>query len=57
MKDPTFLLVAGVITALLLPTLVFLPAMELKLAAFVAIVAAACGVAAVVVKLRKKNPK
>ena len=55
MKDPTFLLVAGVITALLLPTLVFLPAMELKLAAFVAIVAAACGVAAVVVRLRKKG--
>ena len=55
MKDQTFLLVAGVITALLLPTLVFLPTVEMKLAAFVAIVAVAAGIAALVVKLRKKT--
>ena len=48
-------MIAGVITALLLPTLVFLPTMEQKAAAFVAIIAVACGVAALVVKLRKKS--
>ena len=48
-------MVAGVITALLLPALVFVPTLELKLGAFVAIVAAAAGIAALVVKLRKKS--
>ena len=51
----TFLLIAGVITALLLPALVFLQTVELKLAGFVVIVAVSCGIAAVVVKLRKKS--
>ncbi len=55
MKDQTFLLVAGLVTALLLPTLVFLPSMEQKLAAFVAIIAVAAGIATLVVKFRKKN--
>ena len=55
MKDQTFLLVAGAVTALLLPALVFLQTMELKLAGFVAILAVACGIAALVVKLRKKS--
>ena len=32
--NQTFLMIAGAITALLLPTLVFLPILELKLAAF-----------------------
>ena len=48
-----FLLVAGVITALLLPALVFLPTLEQKAIAFVAIIAAASGIAALVVKLKK----
>ena len=55
MKDQTFLLVAGVTTALLLPLLVFLHTMEQKLAGFVAILVAACGIAALVVRLRKKS--
>ena len=50
-----FLMIAGVITALLLPALVFLQTMELKLAGFIAIVAVACGAAALVVRLKKKN--
>ena len=53
--NQTFLLVAGVITALLLPALVFLQTMEQKLAGFVAILVVACGIAALVVKLRKKS--
>ena len=55
MKDQTFLLLAGIITALLLPALVFLPTLEQKAAGFVAIVAVACGIAALVAKLRKKS--
>ena len=55
MKDQTFLLVAGAITALLLPTLVFLPTVEQKAVAFVAIIAVAAGVAALVVRLKKKS--
>ena len=55
MKDQTFLLVAGVITALFLPALVFLQTTELKLIGFIVILAAACGIAALVVKLRKKS--
>lgn len=51
--NQTFLMIAGAITALLLPTLVFLPSLELKLMAFIGIVAAACGIAALVVKLKK----
>ena len=45
-----FLLVAGVITALLLPTLVFMPTLEQKAIAFVAIIAVASGIAALVKK-------
>ena len=52
--NQTFLLIAGVITALLLPLLVFLQTMEQKLGGFVAILVVACGVAALVVKLRAK---
>ena len=55
MKHQTFLLVAGVITALALPLLVFLPSMEQKLVAFVAILVVACGIAALFVKLRRKS--
>jgi uncharacterized membrane protein HdeD (DUF308 family) len=51
----TFLMIAGVITALLLPALVFIPSMELKLAAFVGILVVASGIAALAVKLRKKS--
>ena len=53
--NQTFLMVAGIITALLLPALVFLPSMEQKLAAFVGIVVVACAIAALVVKLKKKG--
>ena len=53
--NQTFLMIAGAITALLLPALVFLPGMELKLAGFIAIIAVAAGVAALIVKLRKKS--
>ena len=53
--NQTFLMIAGVITALLLPTLVFLPSLEQKIVAFIAIIAIACGVAALVVKLKKKS--
>ena len=55
MKNQTFLLIAGIITALLLPMLVFLQTVELKLAGFVGILVVACGIAALVVKLRKKS--
>lgn len=55
MKNQTFLLIAGVITALLLPALVFLPTMEQKIAGFVAILVVAVGISALVVKLRKKS--
>jgi hypothetical protein len=54
-KDQTFLLIAGVITALLLPALVFLPTMEQKFAGFVGIIVVAAGIAALVVKLKKKS--
>jgi hypothetical protein len=54
-KDQTFLLIAGVITALLLPALVFLPTVELKLAGFIAILVVAAGIAALIVKLKKKT--
>ena len=53
--NQTFLLIAGVITALLLPGLVFLQTMEQMLAGFVGILVVACGIAALVVKLRKKS--
>ena len=53
--NQTFLLVAGIVTALLLPALVFLQTMEQKLAGFVAILVIACGIAALVVKLKKRS--
>ena len=53
--NQTFLLVAGIVTALLLPALVFLQTMEQKLAGFVAILVVACGIAALVVKLKKRS--
>jgi len=48
-------MIAGVLTALALPALVFLPTLEQKAAGFVAIIAVACGIAALVAKLRKKS--
>jgi len=48
-------MIAGALTALALPALVFLPTMGEKLAGFVAIIAVAAGIAALVVKLRKKS--
>jgi len=53
-RDQTFLIVAGAITAVLLPTIVFLPTLLQKLAAFIGIIAVAAGIAALVVKLRRK---
>ena len=53
----TFLMIAGAITALALPALVFLPTVEQKMAGFVAIIAVAVGIAALVVKLRKPRSK
>ena len=51
--NQTFLMIAGAITALLLPALVFLPSLELKLAAFIVIIAVAAGIAALVIKFKK----
>ena len=53
-SNQTFLIIAGAIAAILLPLLVFLPTLQLKAAAFVAIIAVACGIAALVVRLRKR---
>ena len=54
-RDRTFLIVAGAVTALFLPfALAFPPSLPEKLAATAALVAAACGVAALVVRSRRK---
>ena len=54
-KDRTFLILAGAITALFLPfALAFPPTLLEKLIATAALVAVACGVAALVIHLRRK---
>jgi len=54
-RDRTFLIVAGAVTALFLPfALAFPPSLLAKLTATAALVALACGVAAIVVRLRRK---
>jgi hypothetical protein len=54
--DPTFLIIAGTITALLLPfALAFPPGLPLKLAAVTALVFGAAGVSALVLKLRRRK--
>ena len=54
-RNATFLIVAGAVTALFLPfALAFPPSLPEKLIATAALVAVACGVAAVVVRLKRK---
>ena len=54
-RDQTFLIIAGAVTALFLPfSLAFPPTLVDKLVATAALVALACGVAALVVRLRRK---
>ena len=48
-------MIAGALTALALPALVFLPTIEQKAVGFVAIIAVAAGIAALAVKLNKKS--
>jgi hypothetical protein len=55
-RDPMFLIIAGTITAIFMPfALAFPPTLLEKLAAVAALVLAAAGVSALVVKLRKKS--
>jgi hypothetical protein len=55
-RDPLFLIVAGAITAIFLPfALAFPPTLLGKLAAMVALMVAAAAIAALVMKLRRKN--
>ena len=52
----TFLIIAGAITALFLPfTLAFPPTLLLKLAATAALVLAAAGASALILKVRRKQ--
>ena len=54
-RDQTFLIIAGAVTALFLPfALAFPPSLPEKLLATAALVAVACGIAAIVVRLRRK---
>ena len=54
-RDATFLIIAGVVTALFLPFALAFPPMLLdKLIAAAALVAVACGIAALVMHLRRK---
>ena len=54
-RDATFLIIAGAVTALFLPfALAFPPSLLEKLVATAALVAVACGIAAIVVRLRRK---
>ena len=56
MRDPNFLIIAGAITALFLPfALAFPPTLLLKLAAMAALVAAAAGISALVMKFRRRK--
>jgi hypothetical protein len=55
-RNPLFLIIAGTITALFLPfALAFPPSLLEKAAAMAALMLAAGGIAALVVKLRRKN--
>jgi uncharacterized membrane protein HdeD (DUF308 family) len=55
-RDQTFLIIAGAITALFLPfALAFPPTLLEKLAAMVALVLVAAGIAALVMKLRQRK--
>ena len=54
-KDKSFLIIAGAVTAFFLPfALAFPPTLLEKLIATAALVAAACGVAALVIRFRRK---
>ena len=54
-KDRTFLIIAGAVTALFLPfALAFPPTLLEKLAATVALIAAASGIAALIIRVRRK---
>ena len=54
-KARTFLIIAGAVTALFLPfATAFPPTLAEKAVAVAALVAAACGVAAIVVRLKRK---
>lgn len=54
-KDQTFLIVAGAVTALFLPfALAFPPSLPEKLIATAALIAVACGVAAIVARIKRK---
>ena len=54
-RDPMFLIIAGAITAVFLPfALAFPPTLLEKLAAMVGLVLVAAGIAALVIKLRRK---
>jgi hypothetical protein len=53
-RSARFLIIAGAITAFGLPvTLAFPPSFLLKVAATAALVAAACGIAALIMKMRR----
>jgi hypothetical protein len=54
-KDRSFLIIAGAVTALFLPfALAFPPTLLHKLLATAALVAVACGIAALIIRLRRK---
>jgi hypothetical protein len=54
-RDKTFLMIAGAVTAFFLPfALAFPPSLLEKLIATAALVAVACGIAALVIHLRRK---
>ena len=54
-SDKTFLIIAGAVTAFFLPfALAFPPTLLEKLIATGALVAVACGIATIVVRLRRK---
>ena len=54
-KDKTFLMIAGAVTAFFLPfALAFPPTLLEKLLATAALVAIACGIASLVIRIRRK---
>jgi hypothetical protein len=55
-RDPMFLIIAGAITAIFLPfAIAFPPTLLQKLAALGALVLAAAGAAALILRLRRKS--
>ena len=55
-RDPMFLIIAGTIVALFMPfALAFPPSLLAKLGAVVALVLAAAGISALVVRLRRRK--